>query len=44
VVVISYSSTNSDLVSIGGGLTYTKNVVSGNTVYLFTAGTGTISW
>jgi hypothetical protein len=32
------------LVSIGGGLTYTKTTSGGNTIYRFTAGTGTISW
>jgi hypothetical protein len=32
------------LVSIGGGLTYTKTTSGGNTIYKFTAGTGNISW
>jgi hypothetical protein len=32
------------LASIGGGLTYTKTTVGGNTIYTFTAGTGTIQW
>jgi hypothetical protein len=44
VVIISYPSTNADLSSIGGGLTYTKTVSGGNTIYTFTAGTGNISW
>jgi hypothetical protein len=42
--VISYASTFTDLVSIGGGLTYTKTTSGGNTIYTFTAGTGSISW
>jgi hypothetical protein len=32
------------LASIGVGLTYTKTTAGGNTIYRFTAGTGTISW
>jgi hypothetical protein len=43
-VVISYTSTFSDLTSISGGLTYTKTTSGGNTIYSFTAGTGTIFW
>jgi hypothetical protein len=42
-VIISYPNTYADLTSIGGGLTYTKTTVSGNTVYQFTAGTGTVT-
>jgi hypothetical protein len=44
IVVIAYPSTRKDLASIGGGLTYTKTTSGGNTIYTFTAGTGTISW
>jgi hypothetical protein len=44
IVIISYPSTNKDLVSIGGGLTYTKTTSGSNTIYKFTAGTGDISW
>jgi hypothetical protein len=44
IVVIAYPSTSADLASIGGGLTYTKTTVGGNTIYTFTAGTGTIQW
>jgi hypothetical protein len=44
VVIIAYPSTNSDLASIGGGLTYTKTTSGGNTIYKFTAGTGSINW
>jgi hypothetical protein len=44
VVIISYASTYGDLTSIGAGLTYTKTTSGGNTIYKFTAGTGSISW
>jgi hypothetical protein len=44
VVIISYPSTDADLASIGGGLTYTKTTSGGNTIYTFTAGTGNVSW
>jgi hypothetical protein len=43
-VIISYPSTKADLASIGVGLTYTKTTSGGNTIYNFTAGTGSISW
>jgi hypothetical protein len=43
VVIISYPSSNADLTSIGGGLTYTKTSAGGNTIYTFTAGTGTVT-
>jgi hypothetical protein len=43
IVIISYPSTNPDLTSIGVGLTYAKTTVGGNTIYTFTAGTGTIT-
>jgi hypothetical protein len=42
-VIIAYSSAYSDLTTIGGGLTYTKTTASGNTIYTFTAGSGTIT-
>jgi hypothetical protein len=32
------------LSSIGGGLPYTTTTSGGNTIYTFTAGTGSISW
>jgi hypothetical protein len=31
------------LSSIGGGLTYTKTTSGGNTIYTFTAGTGSVT-
>jgi hypothetical protein len=40
---LSYPSTFPDLVSIGVGLTYTKTTSGGNTIYTFTAGTGTVT-
>jgi hypothetical protein len=40
---LSYASTFSDLSSIGGGLTYAKTTSGGNTIYSFTAGTGTVT-
>jgi hypothetical protein len=40
---LSYPSTFPDLVSISGGLTYTKTTSGGNTIYTFTAGTGTVT-
>jgi len=44
VVIISYLSTYPEL-EIGNGLTQTNSIVGGNRrVYIFTAGTGTISW
>jgi hypothetical protein len=42
-VIIAYSSTFADFTSIGGGLTYTKTTSGGNTIYTFTAGTGTVT-
>ena len=44
IVFISYASTYADLTSIGAGLTYTKTTSGGNTIYKFTAGTGTVKW
>ena len=44
VVIISYPSSNTDLISIGAGLTYSKTTSGGNTIYTFTAGTGSINW
>ena len=32
-----------DAPTIGGGLTYAKTTASGNTIYTFTAGTGTVT-
>jgi hypothetical protein len=45
VVIIAYPSTQADITTIGGGLTYTKDTStrSGWTVYKFTAGTGTVT-
>jgi hypothetical protein len=43
VVVIAYPSSKDDLSSISGGLTYTKTTAGGNTIYTFTAGTGTVT-
>jgi hypothetical protein len=40
---ITHPSTFLDLTSIGGGLTYTKTTFGGNTIYTFTAGTGTVT-
>jgi hypothetical protein len=42
-VILRYANTSADLTSIGAGLTYTKTTVSGNTIYTFTAGTGTVT-
>jgi hypothetical protein len=44
VVIVRYPSTEANLSSIGGGLTYTWASASGVKTYTFTAGTGTISW
>jgi hypothetical protein len=41
ICVISYPSTFADFASVGGGLTFTKTTSGGNTIYTFTAGTGT---
>ena len=45
-VIIAYASSLANLVTIGGGLTYTLDTTSrsGYKVYTFTAGTGTVSW
>ena len=43
IVVLSYPSSFADLTSIGAGLTYTKTTSGGNTIYTFTAGTGTVA-
>ena len=42
-MIISYPSTFTDLASIGVGLTYAKTTSGGNTIYTFTAGTGTVT-
>jgi hypothetical protein len=41
IVIISY--VGDDLSAIGAGLTYAKSTSGGNTIYQFTAGTGTIT-
>jgi hypothetical protein len=43
IVILSYPSTYPDLTSIAVGLTYTKTTSGGNTIYTFTAGTGTVT-
>jgi hypothetical protein len=43
IVIIRYPSTFADLTSIGGGLTFTKTTSGGNTIYQFTAGTGSVT-
>lgn len=43
VVIIAYPSSYPDFTSIGVGLTYTKTTSGGNTIYTFTAGTGTVT-
>jgi hypothetical protein len=40
---LSYPNTFLDFTSIGGGLTYAKTTSGGNTIYTFTAGTGTVT-
>jgi hypothetical protein len=42
-VILSFSNAFSDFASIGGGLTYAKTTSGGNTIYTFTAGTGTVT-
>jgi hypothetical protein len=42
--VLSYPSTSPDLRTIDVGLTFTKTSSGGNTIYTFTAGTGTVSF
>jgi hypothetical protein len=42
VVIISYLGAYS-LAAIGSGLTYIKTTANGNTIYTFTAGTGTVT-
>jgi hypothetical protein len=44
VVILSYSSFNPDIRTIGLGLTFAKTTSGANTIYTFTQGTGTISW
>jgi hypothetical protein len=51
VVIISYPSTFADLFSVAGTLTCngspgntTPTISGGNKIYIFTAGTGNISW
>jgi hypothetical protein len=46
VIIIAYPSTFPPITSIGAGLTYTVSTVSrpGYRVYIFTAGSGNISW
>jgi hypothetical protein len=43
VVIIRYPSTNANLSSIGGGLTYTLTTAGGYKIYSFTAGTGLVT-
>jgi hypothetical protein len=43
IVIISYPSSSPDLTSIDVGLTYAKTTAGGNTIYTFTAGTGTVT-
>jgi hypothetical protein len=43
IVILSYPSSSLDFTSIDGGLTYTKTTSGGNTIYTFTAGTGTVT-
>jgi hypothetical protein len=42
IVIIRYPNTFADL-SVGAGLTFTKTNSGGNTIYQFTAGTGTVT-
>jgi len=44
VVIIRYPSTSFDIASIGSGLTYTKTTSGAYKIYIFTAGTGTITF
>ena len=44
VVIVRYPSTNSNISSIGGGLTYSWTNSGGYKTYTFTAGTGNITW
>jgi hypothetical protein len=44
VVIISFPTTMRALASIGGGLTYTQYTSSGLYTYVFTAGTGSITF
>lgn len=44
VVIVRYPSTEPNLSSIGGGLTYSWASSGGYKAYTFTAGTGTITW
>ena len=43
IVIIRYANTFADFTSIAVGLTYTKTTSGGNTIYQFTAGTGTVT-
>jgi hypothetical protein len=40
---MAYPSSKADLTTIGGTLVYTKTTSGGNTIYKFTAGTGTVT-
>jgi hypothetical protein len=42
--VISYSSAYAQLSSIGPGVIYSYSVIGGNRVYVFTAGSDSITW
>ena len=44
VVIVRYPSTESNLSSIGGGLTFSWSSAGGVKTYTFTAGTGNINW
>jgi hypothetical protein len=44
IVVISYSSAYAQLSSIGAGVIYSYSVIGGNHVYVFTAGSDSITW
>lgn len=44
IIVLSHTSSLFTNATVSVGLTYTKNTINSNTVYIFTAGTGTITW
>jgi hypothetical protein len=50
IVILSYPDTNRDLTSIGGGLTKTgggttpTTTTGGQKIYVFTAGTGSVTF
>ena len=44
IVILRHATTFQEPESISAGLTYTRTVVSGNVIFTFTAGTGTVSW